>query len=104
MWAKKPKFLSLKEKADIIDQYKSGLSVTSLARKYNVAKSTICSINKKREKIVKCVSNTFSGPGKRKTLRASENPKDVLRRLREKAVLKVLETRAQQKNITDYFS
>ena len=32
------------------------------------------------------------------------NDISVLRRLREKAVLKVLETRAQQKNITDYFS
>lgn len=75
MSSKKPKFLSLKDKGAIIVQFRSGSSVTSLAKKYDVAKSTICAVNKKSEPILKCVNNTFSGPGKRKTLRSSELPK-----------------------------
>lgn len=75
MSLKKSKFLSLKDKCAIIEQFRSGSSVTSLATKYSVAKSTICAINKKSEKILKCVNNTFSGPSKRKTLRSSELPK-----------------------------
>lgn len=75
MSCKKPVCLTLKQKAEILEFLKKGSSVTCLAKKYNVAKSTICGINRKREMILKCVNNTFSGPGKRKTLRTSELPK-----------------------------
>lgn len=72
--AKKPVVLTLQTKSKILDELAQNKSVTNLARKYNVAKSTICSIKKKKEKILFAVSNTFSGPGKRKTLRDSELP------------------------------
>ncbi|XP_037959124.1 jerky protein homolog-like [Teleopsis dalmanni] len=75
MSAKKPVCLTLKKKAEILDFLQKGSSVTYLAKKYNVAKSTICGIKAKRNVILKCVNNTFSGPGKRKTLRTSELPK-----------------------------
>ena len=42
------KFLSLKEKSEIVEQIGKGVSVSSLAKKYGVAKSTISGINKKR--------------------------------------------------------
>lgn len=74
MASKKPKFLTLKEKADLIEKLDRGISVTTLAKQYQVAKSTICAIRNKKEKIVKCVNNTFSGPGKRKTMKCSELP------------------------------
>lgn len=67
--------LTLKQKSEVIEQFRSGSSLTSLAKRYNVAKSTICAINKKSEKILQCVNDTFSGPGKRKTLRLSNMPK-----------------------------
>lgn len=72
---KKLKCLTLKEKADCLKEIRSGVSVTALANKYNVAKSTICGIKKKEQQILKCVNNTFSGPGKRQTLKTSELPK-----------------------------
>lgn len=76
MSLKTPTILTLKQKSEVIEQFRSGSSVTSLARRYNVAKSTICAINKKSEKILKCVNDTkFSGPDKRKTLRSSKLPK-----------------------------
>lgn len=74
MSAKKPRVLSLKDKADIVEFLRKGSSVTALGKKYDVAKSTICSINKKKTAITKCVNNTFCGPGKRKTLHTSELP------------------------------
>ena len=38
------KFLSLKEKSEIVEQIGKGVSVSSLAKKYGVAKSTISGI------------------------------------------------------------
>lgn len=67
--------LSLKDKAEVLKELKHGASVTNLAKKYKVAKSTICGIKKKEERILKCVNNTFSGPGKRRTLKTSELPR-----------------------------
>lgn len=75
MSSKKAKVLSLKDKADIVDLLQKGGSVTGLAKKYQVAKSTICSIKNKDKAIKACVNNTICGPGVRKTLRASELPK-----------------------------
>lgn len=74
MSVKKSKCLELREKAQILDSLQQGTSVTSLAKKYNGAKSTICSIKKKKEAILKCVNHTYQGPGKRKTLKSSELP------------------------------
>jgi IS30 family transposase len=65
---KKTKSLTLHEKSLVIQELKSGASVTNLAKKYDVAKSTICKIKKQREIIISCaVKNTYVGPGKRRT-------------------------------------
>lgn len=71
---RKPNVLSLETKCKIIEFLRKGMSVTSLATKFNVAKSTICSIRNKERKIINVVTQTYSGSGKRKTLRASELP------------------------------
>jgi IS30 family transposase len=74
---KKPKSLTLHEKSLVIQELKSGASVTNLAKKYDVAKSTICKIKKKqREIIIFCaVNNTYVEPGKRRTLKSSGLPR-----------------------------
>lgn len=71
---KKSKCLTLSAKMEIIEKHKKGSSVTFLAKKYGVAKSTICSIKNKEEQIAATLSSTFNGPGKRKTLRKGELP------------------------------
>lgn len=75
MHTKKHKFLTLKEKSEILEHLGKGASVTNLANKFGMKKSTICAIKKNKNAIIKCVNNTFIGPGKRKTVRPSEYPK-----------------------------
>lgn len=47
MHTKKHKFLTLKEKSEILEHLGKGASVTNLANKFGVKKSTICGIKKK---------------------------------------------------------
>lgn len=75
MHTKKHKFLTLKEKYEILEHLQKGASVTNLAKRYGVTKSTVSGIKKNKNSISKCVNNTFIGPGKRKTMRPSEYPK-----------------------------
>lgn len=74
MSSKQPKFLTLKEKSEILELCKKGCRVTHLFKTYNVSKSTICSIKKKTRQIRKRVQNTMYGAKNRKTLHASEFP------------------------------
>lgn len=69
------KFLSLYEKSKILEEFSNGMSVTALSKKYKVAKSTICAIKNKKNKILKIV-NELQRPEKLKkcTLKKSENP------------------------------
>lgn len=46
----KSECLSLFEKAKIKEDIKKDLGVTVLSRKYGIAKSTLCSIKKKKQK------------------------------------------------------
>lgn len=46
MHTKKHKFLTLKEKSEILEHLGKGASVTNLANKFGVKKSTICGIKK----------------------------------------------------------
>lgn len=66
------KFLSLKDKSEIVEKIGKGVSVSSLAKIYGVAKSTISGINKKRHNII---SHQTIGVSKRKTLRKGEYPR-----------------------------
>jgi hypothetical protein len=75
MSLKKTMCLTLREKALVIEELNNGLTVTSLSKKYGVAKSTICKIKKNKQVILNAVTDTYVGPGKRRTLKSSELPK-----------------------------
>lgn len=75
MSQKKIKCLTLLQKAAVIEEFSKGATVTNLAKKYGVAKATICSIRNKKQKILSAVTNTYVGPGKRKSLKGSGLPK-----------------------------
>lgn len=66
--------LSLQDKCDIIKKLESGITVRELAKTYDVGKSTIGDIKKKKDAIISHVSSTESGPGQRKTLKSCQNP------------------------------
>lgn len=82
MSTKKVNYLTLEKKAQLLSDVSRGSGVTFLAKKYGIAKSTVCAIKKKKNQITSTVALTFSGPGKRKSLRPSEYP------LMEKALYK----------------
>lgn len=69
----KSKCLSLYEKAKVLEDLNRGFNVTLLAKKYGIAKSTVCSIKNKKEKIIDRVSNTIK-PTQKCTLRSAELP------------------------------
>lgn len=66
--------LSIKDKFDIIKSLELGCTVTALAHKYNVGKSTICDIRKNKKKIVKHFMASDGSGNKRKTLKLSAFP------------------------------
>lgn len=66
--------LTLKQKTEIIEKLNCGFSLSSLAKKYNVAKSTVFNIKKQSKDISLSVVNTFSGPGNKKRMARSEFP------------------------------
>lgn len=66
--------MTLHQKTLIIQELKKGVSVTNLSKKYNVAKSTVCKIKNKEEAILRAVTDTYTGPGKRRTLKESKHP------------------------------
>lgn len=51
-----------------------GDSYLSIARKFDIGRSTVGDIKKNKDKILKFVSHTERGSGVRKTLKKSENP------------------------------
>lgn len=52
------KRLSLKEKIRILDDYEKGLRIVDLCKKYNLKKSTACTIIKLNEKLKKHAERT----------------------------------------------
>lgn len=70
----KRKVLTLSDKSDIIRSLESGVCVTTLSKKYGVAKSTICAIKKNKVNILKITSQA-AGKLKRKTLKQGEMPR-----------------------------
>ncbi|XP_066259645.1 jerky protein homolog-like [Euwallacea similis] len=69
----KKTFLSLREKANILEEHNKGMSVTMLSKKYGVAKSTICGIKKKKILIMDTMTHTLK-PSKKCTLKKSAFP------------------------------
>jgi hypothetical protein len=51
----------------------NGESVTNLSKKYGIAKSTVCAIRNRKQKIVKAVTQNF-GVFKKKNLKPSKMP------------------------------
>lgn len=87
----KLKCLTLKEKADCLNEMRSGASVTALAKYTMLRSPQYVKSKKKEQQILKCVNNTFSGPGKRKTFKTSELPR------MEKGSLQLVLIKARQK-------
>ncbi|KAL1490490.1 hypothetical protein ABEB36_013175 [Hypothenemus hampei] len=114
--------LSLKEKQELLKNLDSGQSLTQLAARYDVGKSTISDIKKKRQEILDYTSQqpSTSKSTERSTLKKAWNPEveEALHSwflqqrskgtpisgeiLREKAVLLRLK-KVRQHTITEYF-
>lgn len=71
------KVLSIKEKIELINEYRKNPSVHFLSEKYGVGKQTVRDLIKNKEKILKYESESDSihGLKNRHTLKKSENPK-----------------------------
>lgn len=74
--AKNKKFLTLFEKSKIIADYQQGIRITNLSKKYGIAKSTVCLIIKKKDKIMTVVNQSVR-PSRitKRTLKNAEYPK-----------------------------
>lgn len=73
---KNKKFLTLYEKSKILEDYQQGMSITNLSKKYGIAKSTVCLMNKKKDKIMTFVNQSVRPSRiKKRTLKMAEYPK-----------------------------
>lgn len=72
---KRKNCLTVQEKFEILMELEKGVSSIFLARKYNIAKSSITGIKKNKDKIKTAVVNTFTGPAKKKRIQEGEFPK-----------------------------
>lgn len=89
--------LSIKEKIDLIKSLEAGTTVTALAEKYKVGKSTICDIKRNKERILSYATTSSSLINKRKTLKISSYPEV------DKAVYTwFLQERSRGKKMIDY--
>lgn len=71
------KVLSIKEKIDLIKDYRNNMSVILLSEKYGVGITTVRDLIKNKETILKygSESDSMEGLKKRHTLKKSENPR-----------------------------
>lgn len=68
-------FLSLKDKAEILERLDQGESATNLAREYGISKSTISRFKKRKETIHKAVTSIYPNNTDRRTMRGTFHPK-----------------------------
>lgn len=73
--SRKNNFLSLKDKAEILERLEQGESATNLAREYNISKSTISRFKKRKETIHTAVTSIYPNNTDRRTLRGTFHPK-----------------------------
>lgn len=73
--SRKNNFLSLKDKAEILERLDSGESATNLAREYGISKSTISRFKKRKETIHKAVTSIYPNNTDRRTMRGTFHPK-----------------------------
>lgn len=73
--SRKNNFLSLKDKAEILERLEQGEAATNLAREYGISKSTISRFKKRKETIHKAVTSIYPNNTDRRTMRGTFHPK-----------------------------
>lgn len=69
--SRKNNFLTLKDKAEILQRLDEGELASSLAREYGISQSTISRFKKRKESIQKAVTTIYSNNSNRRTLRGT---------------------------------
>ncbi|XP_031636027.1 tigger transposable element-derived protein 2-like [Contarinia nasturtii] len=73
--SRKNNFLSLKDKAEILQRLEQGDLASNLAREYGISKSTISRFKKRKETIHKAVTTIYPNNTDRRTMRGTFHPK-----------------------------
>lgn len=73
--SRKNNFLSLKDKAEILERLEQGESGTNLAREYGISKSTVSRFKKRKETIHKAVTTVYPNNTDRRSMRGTFHPK-----------------------------
>lgn len=73
--SRKNNFLSLKDKAEILERLETGVSGSQLAREYGISKSTVSRFKKRRDSIQKAVTKIFPNNTDRRTMRGTFHPR-----------------------------
>ncbi|XP_055318118.1 tigger transposable element-derived protein 2-like [Sitodiplosis mosellana] len=73
--SRKNNFLSLKDKAEILERLDQGESATNLASEYGISKSTISRFKKRKETIHMAITSIYPNNTDRRTLRGTFHPK-----------------------------
>lgn len=68
-------FLSLKDKAEILERLDNGETAANLAREYGISKSTVSRFKKRKEIIHKAVTTIYPNNTNRRTMRGTFHPK-----------------------------
>lgn len=69
--ARKNNYLSLKDKAEILQRLDQGAQASNLAREYGISKSTVSRFKKKKTVIEKAVTVTYPNNTERRTMRGT---------------------------------
>lgn len=73
--SRKNNFLSLKDKAEILERLENGATASHLAREYGISKSTISRFKKRKTRIQEAVTNIYPHNTDRRTMRGTFHPK-----------------------------
>lgn len=73
--SRKNNFLSLKDKAKILERLENGALASHLAREYGISKSTISRFKKRKTRIQEAVTNIYPNNTDRRTMRGTFHPK-----------------------------
>lgn len=73
--SRKNNFLSLKDKAEILERLEQGESATNLAREYGISKSTISRFKKRKDTIHNAVTSIYPNNTDRRTMRGTFHPR-----------------------------
>lgn len=73
--SRKNNFLSLKDRAEILERIEQGEAATNLAREYGISKSTVSRFKKRKDTIYKAVTSIYPNNTDRRTMRGTFHPK-----------------------------